>query len=219
MQPIRLTNSERMILDTYRDTVDGLAEYLGESYEIVLHSLESFDRSVIAIRNGFHTGRRIGSPMTDFALSMLERLNSSDQETDHPVYFSKNKLGEPLKSTTIAIRGERRRIIGMLCINLYLGTPFLHMVSEMLPRENAVFTAENFAEGTPVTIEQEIENARAAVLNNQAVLPSLRNKEIIRYLQARHIFDIKNSVEQVAAALNLSINTVYFHLRNLTKNG
>ncbi len=217
MEPLKLTDNERQILNSYITTVDGLAAYLGESYEIVLHSLESIDHSVIAVRNGFHTGRRVGSPMTDLAISMWEKLTSGEAENEYPVYFTKNKLGEPLKSTTIAIRGENRRIIGMLCINLYLGTPFLHLVSEMLPKENSVFATENFAENPTLPIEQELESARAAVLNNPMILPSMRNKEIIRILQSRHVFEIKNSVEQVANALNISINTVYFHLRNLGK--
>jgi len=217
MEPIILTENEKAILNSYIGAVDGLAAYLGESYEIVLHSLESFEHSVIAVRNGFHTGRKIGSPMTDFALSMMEKLTNGETENMHPVYFSKNKLGEPLKSTTIAIRGDTGRIIGMLCMNLYLGTPFLHIVSEMLPQESSVFSPENFDEGPVLTIEQELENAKAVVMNNQAILPSLRNKEIIRQLQSRHVFEIKNSVEQVAQALDISINTVYFHLRNLSK--
>ena len=217
MEALILAEEERLILNSYIPIVDGLAAYLGESYEIVLHSLESIEHSVIAVRNGFHTGRRIGSPMTDFAVSMYEKLQKNKDESDYSVYFTKNKLGEPLKSTTIVIRGANRRIIGMLCMNLYLGTPFVHLVSDMLPQESSVFSPENFAKGSGLTIEQELESAKTAVMNNQSILPSLRNKEIIRFLQSRHVFEIKNSVEQVASALNISVNTVYFHLRNLAR--
>lgn len=45
----------------------------------------------------------------------------------------------------------------------------------------------------------------------------MRNKEIIRLLQNRHVFELKNAVELVANHLGISVNTVYFHLRNLTK--
>ena len=31
------------------------------------------------------------------------------------------------------------------------------------------------------------------------------------------IFEIKNSVEQIANELDISVNTVYFHLRNIAK--
>lgn len=38
---IVLTPAERLILNSYRDLVCGLEDYLGIGYEIVLHSLES----------------------------------------------------------------------------------------------------------------------------------------------------------------------------------
>ena len=38
---ITLTETDRQILQSYRNVVAGLENYLGEGYEIVLHSLES----------------------------------------------------------------------------------------------------------------------------------------------------------------------------------
>lgn len=45
--------------------LDGLALYLGDSYEIVLHSLEELSHSVIKIINGHYTKREVGAPITD----------------------------------------------------------------------------------------------------------------------------------------------------------
>ena len=47
-----LTETDRKILQSYSAMLDGLSEYLGEGYEIVLHSLEDHNRSVIALKNG-----------------------------------------------------------------------------------------------------------------------------------------------------------------------
>lgn len=44
---IVLTPAERLILNSYRDLVCGLEDYLGIGYEIVLHSLESMEHSVL----------------------------------------------------------------------------------------------------------------------------------------------------------------------------
>ena len=126
-------------------------------------------------------------------------------------------MGEPLKSTTIAIRGNNNRIIGLLCINLYLGTPLVHFFNELTPQDASIFAQENFTESSPATIYQELAAAKEHVLNDKSILPSSRNKEIIRILQKKHVFEIKNSVELVANELELSINTVYFHLRNFAK--
>ena len=44
---------------------------------------------------------------------------------------------------------------------------------------------------------------------------SNKNKEIIRKLYDKGIFQIKDSVPKIADELNISKNTVYLHLRNL----
>lgn len=214
---IILTAEEKLILESYKSTIDGLASYLGTSYEIILHTLESFDHSVIKIVNGFHTGRKEGSPITDLALKMYDKLDRDPSTPDYYVYFTKNKMGEPLKSTTIAIRGNENRIIGLLCINLYLGTPLIHFFNDLTPQDTSIFAQENFTENSPAIIYQELAAAKELVYNDESILPSARNKEIIRQLQKKNVFEIKNSVELVANELEISINTVYFHLRNFAK--
>ena len=120
-RPVSLTLIDRQVLDSYAQFIDGLGRYLGEAYEIVLHSLQTYEHSVVNILHGQHTGRKVGAPITDLALDMLEKFEETGE--DHITYFSINKKGEPLKSTTIAIRGEQNRIIGLLCINIYTNPP------------------------------------------------------------------------------------------------
>ena len=97
-----LTPADRVVLESYRSFCEGLANYLGDGYEIVLHSLENLDRSVIKIINGYHTGRKEGAPITDLALRMLESIREQEG-TGYIAYFSRNKKNEPLRSTTITI--------------------------------------------------------------------------------------------------------------------
>lgn len=214
---IELTEEDLLILESYKSTVRALAAYLGDAYELVLHSLEDPEHSVIEIANGYHTGRTVGAPITDLAVSWLKKLEEGDDTVNHYSYYSKNKLGEPLKSSTIAIRGSGNRIIGLLCINLYLGTPFINLVSDMIPQETSIFASENFAT-SPDAVESELKKAKELVLSNPSISSQQQKKEIIRILYHHNIFDIKNAVEQVANGLDLSINTVYFHLRNIMKN-
>ena len=62
-----LSDIDKQILESYKTMVDGLANYLGPSSEVVLHSLEDYNRSVVKIANGHHTGRKIGAPIMDIA--------------------------------------------------------------------------------------------------------------------------------------------------------
>ena len=214
---VTLTKQDSAILESYKSTVQALAAYLGDAYEIVLHSLGDPENSVIEIANGFHTGRVVGAPITDLAVSWLEKLKNGGEEVNQYSYYSKNKLGEPLKSSTIAIRGSQNKIIGLLCINLYLGTPFINLVSNLIPQETSIFASENFAAG-PETVDRELNNAKEQILSNPLIPSAQQKKEIIRILHHHKVFEIKTSVEQVANALDISINTVYFHLRNIAKD-
>jgi len=218
MQKGRTFSAEdRRILESYIPVVEGLAAYLGGSYEITLHSLEDLEHSVIKIMNGYHTGRTEGSPITDLALTMLDKLEADASESDHQVYFCRNRNGEPMKSTTIAIRGKQRAIIGLLCMNLYLGTSLLDHITDLMPRDAGAFASENFAENSSAAVRQKLEDAIRQVGADSRVPASMRNKEIIRLLNDRHVFELKNAVDLVAGELGISANTVYFHLRNFAK--
>ncbi len=208
---------DRTILESYKLTIEGLANYLGSSYEIVLHSLEDYEHSVVKIINGYHTGRHVGSPITDLALKMLDSLEKDGAEKDYISYFSTNKAGEPLKSTTIAVRGEGRRIIGLICINFYMSTPYIDILKGFGLGPQAQTRSETFTDNPVHNISQAVETARRSVESNPNILPSQRKKAIITLLFDQGIFTIKNSVEIVARELDLSVNTVYLHLRGLKK--
>ena len=215
---MKLTETARKILESYKSMIDGLALYLGTNCEIVLHSLEDMDRSIIKIINGEqHSGRTIGAPVTNLALTMLNKINEEPDCTSIS-YFTRNSKGEPTKSTTIAIRGERDRVIGLVCMNYYLNTPLIDFLQTFAyPEKEDTYVKEVFSDNKKDVIDREIQNVRQSVLNDTSVLPSLKNKRIIEILYNHGIFNLKNSVEHVAEALNLSSNTVYLHIRNLKK--
>jgi len=49
-------------LDAYITLVDFLADFMGENTEVVLHDLTDWRHSIMAIRNGHITGRKVGAP-------------------------------------------------------------------------------------------------------------------------------------------------------------
>lgn len=212
--PVELSAVDKLILNSYIPVINDLSSYLGSSYEIVLHSLEDYEHSVIAIVNGEHTGRTIGAPITDLALDMLDAL-SKGQPTS--VYFSRRKNGEPLKSSTIAIRGEHDRIIGLICINRYLNTPLCDIIETLHPSaddSHLFYTHETFATDVHDLVATTLEGVRASVMADSSILPSNKNKAIIEELYRKGIFRMKNAVVIAAELLDISKNTVYMHIRN-----
>ena len=135
---MKLTKTDRLILNSYASMVENLSSYLGSVYEISLHSLEDYNHSVIKIMNGYHSGRSAGAPLTDLALNMLKRIqdkgfSSTDSFTS---YNAINPVGEHLKSSTIPVLGENNRVIGILCINLYLDSPLSEMIDSLMGTPN-----------------------------------------------------------------------------------
>lgn len=211
------SESDFKILESYKVTLDGLADYLGEGYELVLHSLHDLNHSVIKIINGHYTGRREGSPITDLALNMLEKIRSYESR-DYISYFNKNKKGEPLKAATVAIRGENNRIIGLLCINFYLNTPMQQVLNSFapqvkVPEENGI--SETLVDNVNDLIKESVDEVGYEVRNDASISAINKNKEIVYRLYAKGIFNLKDAVPKVADNMQISKNTVYLHVRTL----
>lgn len=216
---IKLTKTDRVILDSYRTFAEGLGEYLGEGYEIVIHSLENPDSSAIKVINGHHSGRKEGAPITDLALQMLGRMEHNHKNSLS--YFNKSKAGAPIKSATIPLIGENQRIIGLICINFYTDTPLCDLLSVLFPDEAASaashpIASETFSDNIDDLIEDALTLAKETVYPDSAISVSNKNKEIIMILYEKGIFNLKDSVIKVASLLNISKNTVYMHLRKLS---
>ena len=73
-KPVSLSKGDYQILESYKIMAEGLADYLGEGFEIVVQSLGNLEHSVIKILNGSHTGRKEGSPITDLGLTMVKNM-------------------------------------------------------------------------------------------------------------------------------------------------
>ena len=109
---VTLTREDHMILESYKTLAEGLSDYLGSSYEIVLHSLEDLDRSVIKILNGYHTGRREGAPITDLALEMLSRIGWAFGVM--LAFFDLRQKYDYLKATFDILRDENTSLLGII---------------------------------------------------------------------------------------------------------
>lgn len=215
---LELTAADRCILASYGRMLEGLADYLGPGYEIVLHSLEDIDHSAVKVLGGHYTGRREGAPLTDLGLELLTEISGGDAPPTGLTYVARSKKGAPVRSTTIPILGENNRMIGLLCLNLHTDTP-LHAFLEHFTRPgNAGAVTETFSHSTDELVLSMLEQARLQVQGDETVPAANRNREIIAILHRKGVFNRKDAVVRVAGHLGLSKNTVYMHIRNLAKN-
>jgi len=211
----KLSASERLIIDSYKSTMEGLASYFGEAFEFVLHDITDFDHSIIKIINGSHSGRREGSPITDLALSMLEKIQADDFSKPFMCYTSKSKYGRPVKSSTIVIFGDRKKVIGLLCVNFYLDSPLTALLQNFSLDPQTDYVTENFSSDSDELIARALEKVKREVDADDSVPLYLKNKEIVTILYHQGIFKLKNAVQDISAELGISKSTVYLHIRAL----
>ena len=100
--------TDHEVLEVYRSLVPFLAQLCGPCCEVVLHDVSNPSCSVIAIENGFNSGRQIGSPLTDLAHAIIESGEYKDK--DYLANYSGVSKKKNFVSSTYFIKNEGRLI-------------------------------------------------------------------------------------------------------------
>lgn len=209
-----LTQSDFDILEAMKNVVDGIAAMYGEHTEVLLHSLDVRDASIIKIANGHITGRTVGAPITNLALM---KLNDGHDVSDS--YLTKSPDGKALRSITTVIRNPKNEAIGLLCINSNIDASFQSVIRSLLPEAFPVqdnhASPETFARNNEEMMQSSIESIRHKVINDPDISASKKSREIVFRLHELGVFDLKDSIPAVAEKLEISIHTVYRYLREI----
>lgn len=214
----------KKLLETYIPLVDFVADIVGPNCEVLLHDIVDVQNSVIAIRNGYISGRRLGCPLTDLGLELLENEAYVNQNAVVN-YLSRTDNGEKLRSSTYFIKDENDKLIGMLCVNILM-SPDSQAVKDLTDKlMNTVFansvsanTAgnEKVVESLHSTIENVVDSAIGKILEEYDMpveRMSIDEKTaIVRRLSANGIFKIKGAISKVASVLQTSESTIYRYL-------
>ncbi|SKA53226.1 Predicted transcriptional regulator YheO, contains PAS and DNA-binding HTH domains [Enterovibrio nigricans DSM 22720] len=193
---------------------DTIADFIGPHCEVVIHSFESFEKSVVKIVNGHHTGRDVGSPLTDLGLRMLSAFEKTGNVTPKS-YFTESKEGALLKSTTCILEGEEGRPIGMFCINMNLSFPFPEIIKTLMPdmAHSPMSVSENFSASAGDVIDQALNQAIVEVEADVSITPKGKNKAITKLLFENGIFELKEATAIVSERLGITRHAIYKYLR------
>ena len=212
------------ILLGFAPVVKGIAKMFGTDCEVLLHDISNLENSIIMIENGHVTGRKIGSPMTDLGLYFLK----SDLFKDNDFIANcqtESKFGKKLKSTTIFIRDNKRKIIGFLCINYALDhlTEIRKKIDDFCEvnkdvdknvfnnKENEEFFADNLddlLENIFIKAQEKLGKPIEKMKKNDKL-------ELVRYLQKKGVFLVKGNIDKIANKLNVSRYTIYNYLSEI----
>lgn len=210
---VNFSDRDREFMRSYYRLTEMVADLVGPHSEVLLHSFENLDASVVKIVNGHHTGRTIGSPITDMGLKMLRQYLQTG-EVNSRSYFTKNKQGQLLKSSTCVVAGENDKPIGLFCVNINLSVPFPDLIKTLLPDSSPLsFVNEHFSTNSSEVIDEATKRVILEVDSDKSISQKYRNKAVVFQLFENGIFELKESAVMVAEKLGISRHAVYKYLR------
>lgn len=187
--------------------VQCVADLLGPKAEVVLHDVSRPAHSIILIRNGHVTGRKIGAPLTDLGFYMLQE---SDRKIETlGVYQSRTEDGKMLRCNAANLRDAHGKIEAILCINLD--------ITDETGRKagNGTIPSEHYQTSIGQVIERMISDTRRSV--NGTLTRDLKF-ELVRALDARGVFHARGAVRRVASALDIAAPTIYKYIQKVRRH-
>ncbi len=226
-------------LQQYTVIVEFLGKALGPNYEVVLHDLSSKDLAIAAIANGHISGREAGGPLTDAALRMLS--SKAYENNDFLCnYKGIAQNGHVLRSSTMFIRDDDGKPIGLLCVNFddyrykelvetLLSTIHPEAFLEQHPansrpildkspvsQEGAAPMTESFSMDISSLMEKMFDDATAALTTPIDRLNQFERRDIVEQLNEQGLFQLKGAVSFVAKKFSCSNATIYRYLSEIS---
>ena len=195
------------------DIMDVLENHLGETSEIVLHDLtKPYDQTIVDIRNGHITGRKVGDPGSNLG---LEVLRGTVIDGNRYNYVTHRKDGTVLRSSSIYFY-EDGNVIGSLCINTDI-TEELRFENYLHVKNNSSMPDDDNPQEVFVTdVKQLLDHffqEGQKLVGKPAVLMNKNEKlEFLRYLDNVGAFLITKSTERIIELLGISKGTLYSYL-------
>ena len=207
--------NDKKILQHYCNVAQVLGEMFKPSLEVLVHDLRDPAKSIICIYNGHITGRKVGDSTTDLG---LRRVRGEDVPDMIISYENRSPSGSKLKSSSLAIRNEKNKIIGALCLNFDLAlissiTEILNIISSTTLSKD-ISQPEKF---TPSSAVDETEHALQNALNSMGLTGKILTlddkRTIIKKLFKDNVFNKRGAAVTIAKLLKITRASVYNYLK------
>lgn len=208
---------------------DFISEAFGDRAEVVVHDVSDAESSIVYIRNGQLSGRKVGDGTTDAALKLIhEGLQSKHEYVAN--YGGKALGGRTFRSSTYFIKNRSGDLLGLLCVNIATTglRDAISVLESMLSgncndafdtgASSAVGTFEENLQGDP---KETIRRIARSVLARFAVSPDRLSRteriEALTQIHSEGVFLMKGAVNIVADELGVSVPTLYKYLQEIKR--
>jgi len=200
--------------------MDALEQHFGSHCEIVLHDLtREYDHTIVDIRNGHITGRKVGDCGSNLG---LEVLRGTVVNGDRFNYITHTQDAKILRTSSIYFRDENGRVVGSLCINSDITESvryeaYLHAANNY-SLEAAGGKTEVFATDVKQLLEHFLMEGQKLIGKPAMLMNKNERAQFLQYLDQNGVFLITKSSERVCEFLGISRYTLYACLDKL-RNG
>ncbi len=197
----------------------GITGQFGENCEVVIHDLtEDEEHTIVYIENGHVTGRKVGDGSSRV---VFEARNKKPEELkDRINYLTQTEDGRMLKSTTIYIRDNDNKVIGIFAINYDITSLMMmdYTLKGLIATKEDSEEPEKITKGVNGLLNELIEESVKLV--NKPVSQMTREDKIkaIRFLQDKGAFLITKSGDKVSKFFGISKFTLYNYI-DVKENG
>lgn len=193
----------------------GIATLFGSNCEVTVHDLAAdYENTIIAIENGHVTGRHIGDGASEIVLKALR--NNPDKLDDQYSYLARTKEGRMVKSSSIYVKDENGKPIGLFGINYDITD--LIMAQRALDSAVSVESPQNESSIGAITtnvtdlLDQLIDEADAFIAKPVAMMTKEDKTQAIQYLNDKGAFLIKKAGDKVSKHYDISKYTLYNYM-------
>lgn len=202
-------------LDFYKRLAHALALQFGSGCEVVVHDLEAADpsHSIVAIENGHVTGRKLGDGPSHVVLEALHA--GGERLEDRLAYLTKTADGKILKSSTVFIRDDDGRAVGIFAVNydITILRAMGDTIAEVVGTEpSAPREPEPIVRSVADLLDDLIEQSVQLVGTPVALMSKEEKVRAIRYLNDTGAFLITKSGPKVCKFFGISKYTLYNYL-------
>lgn len=207
--------TDQEILGSYLPMVRFLAHLCGPSCEVLLHDVSDSENSVVAIENGFLSGREVGAPMTDLALKVMETEDYRRQ--DFLADYVSTGNGKDFVSSTYFIKNGDR-LIGLLCVNrdMSVVSELDTVLRQLKQQYNLTVPVQDAKETLDLPVSQMLRDLVADAVREYGILPRRLSIEervsIVHKLAEQGVLGMKGAVSEIARQLQVSEPTVYRYI-------
>lgn len=194
-----------------RQVFDLFSRHFGEDVELVLHDYtHDYEHTVVDIRNGHITGRKVGDTGDILGLEVLRGTVADGNSYNLTNYTDDNRI---LRSSTQFIRDQEGKVVACIAINQDV-TKSVEL-ERYLQKQNRTREAADtnvFRGDVNQMLEHLVEQAQYAVGKKPENMTREDKLAFIRYLDKRGAFLISKSGAYMCQLLNISKYTFYSYL-------